>query len=131
MLLLATLSDGAPNSGRFRGRATITLAILSFREGRDALLARTLLHLTDMRAKKSQRSPESGISTALARPKGMKGMNCMYKRACILAAAAGTAWNVLAPTLYVDYVGGSDAAAGTSTSIAWQHCPGDSRPVLH
>lgn len=26
---------------------------------------------------------------------------------------------------YVDYEGGSDAAAGTSTGAAWKHCPGD------
>lgn len=31
----------------------------------------------------------------------------------------------LAVSYYVDFVGGSDAAAGTSTAAAWQHCPGD------
>lgn len=31
-----------------------------------------------------------------------------------------------ATSYYVDYVGGSDAAAGTSSGTAWQHCPGDS-----
>jgi hypothetical protein len=30
-----------------------------------------------------------------------------------------------AATYYVDYVGGSDAGAGTSTGAAWKHCPGD------
>lgn len=30
-----------------------------------------------------------------------------------------------AATYYVDFVGGSDAAAGTSTGAAWKHCPGD------
>jgi len=34
---------------------------------------------------------------------------------------------VHAATYYVDYSGGSDAATGTSTSEAWQHCPGDYR----
>lgn len=29
-------------------------------------------------------------------------------------------------TYYVDFVGGNDAANGTSTSTPWQHCPGDS-----
>ncbi len=32
---------------------------------------------------------------------------------------------VQAAAYYVDYAGGSDTAAGTSTSTAWQHCPGD------
>ena len=27
---------------------------------------------------------------------------------------------------YVDYSGGADSNAGTDTSVAWQHCPGDS-----
>ena len=30
-----------------------------------------------------------------------------------------------AASYYVDFVGGSDASAGTSTGTAWQHCPGD------
>lgn len=30
-----------------------------------------------------------------------------------------------AATYYIDYVGGSNAAAGTSTGTAWKHCPGD------
>lgn len=30
-----------------------------------------------------------------------------------------------AATYYVDFDGGSDAAAGTATTTAWQHCPGD------
>jgi hypothetical protein len=29
------------------------------------------------------------------------------------------------PGYYVDYVGGSDSAAGTNTATAWKHCPGD------
>lgn len=28
-------------------------------------------------------------------------------------------------TYYIDYVGGNDASAGTSTGTAWQHAPGD------
>lgn len=31
-----------------------------------------------------------------------------------------------AATYYVDYSGGSDASAGTSTGAAWKRCPGDS-----
>jgi len=37
----------------------------------------------------------------------------------LLAASAGAA------TYYVDYSAGSDSNAGTSTGVAWQHCPGD------
>lgn len=31
-----------------------------------------------------------------------------------------------AASYYVDFSGGSDAAAGTSSGAAWKHCPGDS-----
>ncbi|NLF29358.1 MAG: hypothetical protein GX591_00560 [Planctomycetes bacterium] len=40
----------------------------------------------------------------------------------VLALLSSTAW---ATTYYVDFAGGSDAAAGTSPAAAWQHCPGD------
>lgn len=33
--------------------------------------------------------------------------------------------NAHSNSFYVDYVGGSDANNGTSTSTPWQHCPGD------
>lgn len=35
-------------------------------------------------------------------------------------------FNLTAATYFVDFTGGSDAAAGTSTGTAWKHCPGDS-----
>ncbi|HAB14977.1 MAG TPA: hypothetical protein DCE44_00860, partial [Verrucomicrobiales bacterium] len=33
----------------------------------------------------------------------------------------------LGATYFVDFEGGSDANAGTSESLAWKHCPGDSK----
>lgn len=44
--------------------------------------------------------------------------------AAIVAAAVQV---VQSATYYVDYVGGSDASAGTSTGAAFQRCPGDYR----
>lgn len=42
----------------------------------------------------------------------------------IIVLLAG--FKLRASTYYVDYVGGSDAANGTSTSTPFKHCPGDS-----
>lgn len=39
---------------------------------------------------------------------------------CLLVAFQAPAANY-----FVDYAAGSDAAAGTSTSVPWKHCPGD------
>lgn len=36
------------------------------------------------------------------------------------------AWCSNATTYFIDFVGGSDAANGTSSVTPWQHCPGDS-----
>lgn len=35
------------------------------------------------------------------------------------------ALNAMSASYYVDYVGGADTSAGTSTGAAWKHCPGD------
>jgi parallel beta-helix repeat protein len=37
----------------------------------------------------------------------------------------------LASNYYVDYVGGSNSANGTSTSTPWKHCPGDVNATLN
>jgi hypothetical protein len=43
----------------------------------------------------------------------------------LLAILSGLAIPLYAATYYVDFDGGSDAAAGTSTGTAWKHCRGD------
>lgn len=43
----------------------------------------------------------------------------------IISLSLVLAGKILGATYYVDYSGGSDAAAGTSTGAAWKHCPGD------
>ena len=46
-------------------------------------------------------------------------------RASLALLSALLCWPAVAATYYVDFVNGSDANAGTSTSAPWQHCPGD------
>ena len=47
------------------------------------------------------------------------------KRASIFIITLFAASRILAATYYVDFVGGNNASAGTSTGAAWKHCPGD------
>ncbi len=42
-----------------------------------------------------------------------------------LIIVALMAWSVEAASYFVDFSGGSDAAAGTAQGTAWKHCPGD------
>ena len=46
---------------------------------------------------------------------------CAFAISLLASASQGKA-----ATYYIDYAGGSDGNAGTSTDTAWQHCPGDS-----
>src|ERR1700690_4430071 len=47
-------------------------------------------------------------------------------RTIIIFACLVFGMQVMGASYYVDFSAGSDANNGTSTSTAWQHCPGDS-----
>ncbi len=50
-----------------------------------------------------------------------RSLSCIKALAFTVLLAA----KAFAATYYVDFEGGKDTAAGTSTTSAWQHCPGD------
>src|SRR5512135_1525559 len=52
-------------------------------------------------------------------------------RVCALLIILLLSGSTQAGIYYVDYAGGSDSNAGTSSGVAWQHCPGDANATAN
>jgi len=58
----------------------------------------------------------------------MDGIHASFqamKKLFLISSAWMAAFAIQAATYYVDFDGGNNSAAGTSTGAAWKHCPGD------